>query len=90
MRDFARRVDIILGYVTGRVTATYRSNDIAHKFKIDAVQLQGKRKKIGFQFTFNKIVCSILTVKRHLPAILCTIHLRISTPGRNKLIIEIY
>lgn len=38
--DFARFVDIILGYVTGLVTATYRSSDIAHKFNIDAVHIQ--------------------------------------------------
>jgi hypothetical protein len=39
MSDFARFVDIILGYVTGLVTATYRSNEIAHRFNIDAVHL---------------------------------------------------
>lgn len=37
--SLARFVDIMLGYVTGRVTATYRSNDIAHKLRIDAVHI---------------------------------------------------
>lgn len=36
---FALECDIILGYVTGRVTATYRSNDMAHRFKILAVHI---------------------------------------------------
>lgn len=38
-KSLARLVDIMLGYVTGRVTATYRSNDMAHKFNIDAVHI---------------------------------------------------
>lgn len=37
--NLARFVDIILGYVTGLVTATYRSNDMAHKLRIDAVHI---------------------------------------------------
>lgn len=40
IRDLARLVDIILGYVTGLVTATYRSSDMAHKFRMDAVHIQ--------------------------------------------------
>ena len=38
--DFARFVDIMLGYVTGRVTATYRSKLMAQRFSIDAVHLE--------------------------------------------------
>lgn len=42
IKDLARFVDIMLGYVTGRVTATYRSKEMAHKFNIDAVHLNIK------------------------------------------------
>lgn len=35
----ARFVDMMLGYVTGRVTATYRSSEMAHRFRIDAVHI---------------------------------------------------
>lgn len=38
--NLARLVDMMLGYVTGLVTATQRSNEIAHKFNIDAVHIQ--------------------------------------------------
>lgn len=40
IKSLARECDIILGYVIGRVTATYRSREIAHRFKIDAVHIQ--------------------------------------------------
>lgn len=38
---------MMLGYVTGRVTATYRSSDIAHRLRIDAVHLDGNRRRNG-------------------------------------------
>lgn len=40
IKDFAFFVDIMLGQVTGRVTATQRSSDMAHRFSIDAVHIQ--------------------------------------------------
>lgn len=39
-RSLARFVDIMLGYVTGRVTATYLSSEIAQRFRMDAVHIQ--------------------------------------------------
>ncbi|KAF7277529.1 hypothetical protein GWI33_006942 [Rhynchophorus ferrugineus] len=37
---FALDRDMMLGYVIGLVTATYRSNEMAHKFRMDAVHIQ--------------------------------------------------
>lgn len=37
---FALEWDIILGYVTGLVTATYRSNEMAQRLRILAVHIQ--------------------------------------------------
>lgn len=40
MSILARLFDIILGYVTGLVTATYLSKEIAQRLSIDAVHIQ--------------------------------------------------
>lgn len=39
MRILARPMDMMLGYVTGRVTATYLSSDMAQRFRMEAVHI---------------------------------------------------